>query len=162
MLTSLKSLPLTFHEQRTTNNGSAAHPLGFHAGTWNLASNIENGNYDFNVIRQQKEAMVLRIVEHPILTFTKGRRVRFWFDGREVYGHEGEPIAAALHAEGVRVLSHSENLHRPRGFFCAIGTCSSCIMKVNGQPNVRVCIEKLQEDMVVETQHGKGDIREKL
>ena len=101
-------------------------------------------------------------MEHPILKFHKGREVRFWFDGRELTGHEGEPIAAALHAAGVRVLSRSENLHRPRGFFCAIGTCSSCIMKVNGQPNVRVCIEKLCEGMVVETQHGKGDVSEKL
>lgn len=100
----------------------------------------------------------MRITEHPILRFTIGREVEFWFDGRKISGYEGEPIAAALHAAGVRVLSRSERLDRPRGFFCAIGTCSSCIMRVDGQPNVRVCIERLREGMVVETQHGRGEI----
>lgn len=104
----------------------------------------------------------MRITDHPILSFTESREVRFMFDGKELTGHEGEPIAAALHAAGVRVLSRSEHLNRPRGFFCAIGTCSSCIMKVNGQPNVRVCVEKLQEGMVVETQHGRGDLSAKV
>ncbi len=86
---------------------------------------------------------VLRITEHPILRFEHGPLVRFTFDGREFEGVEGEAIAAALHAAGVRVLSHSHGLHRTRGFYCAIGNCSSCLMMVNGEPNVRVCVEKL-------------------
>ena len=85
--------------------------------------------------------------------------VRFTFDGRELEGVEGEAIAAALHAAGVRVLSHSHGLDRPRGFYCAIGNCSSCLMVVNGEPNVRVCIEKLSAGMRVETQSGKGRLR---
>jgi hypothetical protein len=35
-------------------------------------------------------------------------------------------------------------------------------MKVDGQPNIRVCVEKLREGMVVETQHGRGDLSAKL
>lgn len=98
----------------------------------------------------------MRINQHPIVEFTKGRKVKFTFDGQELEGYEGEPIAAALHASGVRVLGHSPRFHRPRGFYCAIGTCSSCLMVVNGEPNVRVCVEKLKEGMKVETQQGKG------
>ncbi len=101
----------------------------------------------------------MRIERHPILNFQKGPRVSFTFDGQEIVGYEGEPIAAALHAAGVKTLKHSAELHRPRGFFCAIGTCSSCLMIVNGVPNVRVCVEKLQAGMRVETQEGNGDIR---
>ena len=74
-------------------------------------------------------------------------------------GYEGESIAAALHAAGVRTLSHSHVLQRPRGFFCAIGTCSSCLMTVDGVPNVRICVEKLREGMCVETQPGKGELK---
>lgn len=103
----------------------------------------------------------MRIKEHPILTFPEGKKVRFYFDGQELEGYEGEPIAAALHAAGVRVLGHSHKLKRPRGFYCAIGNCSSCLMVVNGLPNVRVCVEGLKEGMRVETQKGKGDLREK-
>ncbi|MHB8947254.1 MAG: (2Fe-2S)-binding protein [Bacillota bacterium] len=101
----------------------------------------------------------MRIVEHPILDFKPGRLVRFTFEGRELEGFEGEPIAAALHAAGVRVLRKSAKLHRPRGFFCAIGNCSSCLMVVDGVPNVRVCVEKLRAGMRVERQEGHGELK---
>ncbi|MGF7057094.1 (2Fe-2S)-binding protein [Brassicibacter mesophilus] len=100
----------------------------------------------------------MRIQEHPILTYNKGKKVQFTFNGAEYEGYEGETIAAALHAAGVRVLGESLFKHRPRGFFCAIGNCSSCLMVVNGEPNVRTCTTDLEEGMVVETQHGKGSI----
>jgi len=93
-----------------------------------------------------------RISEHPILTFKKGREVKITFNGREVRAYEGEPIAVALHAEGVRVLAHSLKHYRPRGFFCAIGKCSSCLMRVNGVPNVKTCVTPVEDGMVVETQ----------
>lgn len=101
----------------------------------------------------------MRIESHPILTFKKGRKVKFTYNGKEMEGYEGEPIAAALHAQGIKVLGYSPNRHRPRGFYCAIGNCSSCLMVVNGKPNVRTCIEKLTEGAVVETQKGKGDLK---
>jgi predicted molibdopterin-dependent oxidoreductase YjgC len=101
----------------------------------------------------------MRITQHPILEFQKGREVEFTFDGKAYKGFEGEPIAAALHASGVMVLGHSHEKNRPRGFYCAIGNCSSCLMTVDGMPNVRVCTEKLKEGMVVETQRGKGDLK---
>lgn len=101
----------------------------------------------------------MRITEHPILDFQRGEEVTFFFDGQELKGFEGETIAAALHAAGVRVLGHSHIMHRPRGLFCAIGNCSSCLMVVNGEPNVRVCVEKVQHGMRVETQQGKGCLK---
>jgi len=100
----------------------------------------------------------LRISEHPILKFKRGKEIKFSYEGRELSGHEGETIAAALHAAGVKVLSRSAVLHRPRGFFCAIGTCSSCLMVVDSVPNVRVCITKLREGMVVAEQLGRGSL----
>lgn len=101
----------------------------------------------------------MRIESHPILEFKRGKELNFIFDGQEMVGYEGETIAAALHANGIKILSHSINEGRPRGFFCAIGNCSSCLMKVNGTPNVRVCTEPLKDGMVVEMQHGKGVIK---
>ncbi len=98
----------------------------------------------------------MRVSEHPILCFQRGKEIKFIYEERELTGYEGETIAAALHAAGVKVLSRSAVLHRPRGFFCAIGTCSSCLMVVDGVPNVRVCVTKLKEGMVVKEQHGRG------
>jgi len=101
----------------------------------------------------------MRISEHPILDFERGEKVSFFFDGQPVEGYTGETIAAALHAAGVRILGHSQRLHRPRGLFCAIGNCSSCLMVVNDEPNVRVCVEKVAPGMRVETQQGKGVLK---
>lgn len=101
----------------------------------------------------------MRITEHPVLQFEKGRKVTFLFEDAALEGYEGEPIAAALHAAGVRVLGESHGRHHPRGFFCAIGNCSSCLMEVDGVPNVRVCVEKLRDGLSVRRQVGKGNIR---
>ncbi|AEF94172.1 sarcosine oxidase, alpha subunit [Desulfotomaculum nigrificans CO-1-SRB] len=101
----------------------------------------------------------MRIEKHPILEFQPGRKVKFIFNGQELEGYEGETIAAALHAAGIRIMRESAHLHRPRGLFCNIGNCSSCLMVVNGEPNVRVCVERLQAGMVVETQKGKGELK---
>ncbi|MDF2929945.1 (2Fe-2S)-binding protein [Anaerospora sp.] len=100
----------------------------------------------------------LRIVNHPILEFPQQEMVSFTYNGTPVQGIAGESIAAALHAAGIKMLRHSSRHHRPRGLFCAIGNCSSCLMTVNGVPNVRVCVEPLQAGMAVQVQQGKGTI----
>ena len=41
----------------------------------------------------------------------------------------------------------------PRGVFCGIGQCTDCVMVVNGQPNTRTCVTKVEEGMVIETQN---------
>lgn len=100
----------------------------------------------------------MRISEHPILQFDRGEKVTFFYNGNPVEGYTGETIAAALHAAGVRTLAHSQEKHRPRGLFCAIGNCSSCFMTVDGEPNVRVCVTKVRSGMDVREQDGKGVI----
>jgi predicted molibdopterin-dependent oxidoreductase YjgC len=99
------------------------------------------------------------IENHPILEFKRGRKVKFYFENEELEGYENEPIAAALHAAGIRTLSYSEKYDRPRGFFCAVGKCSSCLMEVDGQPNVMVCMEPLREGMRVRRQKGQHQSR---
>ncbi|MCH3972302.1 MAG: (2Fe-2S)-binding protein [Oscillospiraceae bacterium] len=96
-----------------------------------------------------------RITEHPILgTFEKGRQVAFTYDGKTLMGYEGEPIAAALKANGVMVHRYTKKQHKPRGIFCAIGRCTDCVMVVNGEPNVRTCMTPLAAGMTVQTQYG--------
>jgi len=101
----------------------------------------------------------LRIAQHPVLEFARGREFEFTFEGRTLKGYEGETIAAALAANGVRLLRHSEKLGRPRGFFCAVGKCSSCLMVVDGRPNTMVCMEVLRPGVRVERQAGRGKLR---
>ncbi len=95
-----------------------------------------------------------RIYEHPIIDFRRGRRITFYYNGKLVEAYEGESILAALYALGYRVFSYSPDGKRPRGAFCMIGKCSSCLSIVDGVPNTRICIEPVREGIRVETQKG--------
>lgn len=99
-----------------------------------------------------------RMEEHPILGKPeKGEKVTFFYNGTELCGYEGEPVAAALKAAGVMVHRYTKKEHEPRGIFCAIGRCTDCVMVVDGQPNVRTCVTPLKAGMKVQTQYGVSD-----
>jgi len=104
--------------------------------------------------------MTLRIKDHPILQFNHQHIIHFTYNGSPVEGIKGDTIASDLHNLGIRKLSHSIKHHRSCGFYCAIGNCASCNMVVNGVPNVRTCMTKLEEGMTVVTQTDKGVLYE--
>lgn len=60
-------------------------------------------------------------------------RVRFRVNGQEVEGYEGESVAAALLAAGLRVLRHAPVDGGPRGLFCAMGICQECVVEADGR-----------------------------
>ena len=49
-------------------------------------------------------------------------------------------MAVALFASGIRLLARSPKYHRPRGLFCGSGHCASCLLRIDGQPNLRSCL----------------------
>jgi sarcosine oxidase subunit alpha len=101
--------------------------------------------------------MILRIKKHPIIDFKDCERISFYFNDTKLHGLEGDSIASALHAAGIKKFTTSLKYDRPRGFFCGIGKCSSCLMKVNKVPNVRTCIAPLNNGIHVETQEKFAD-----
>jgi sarcosine oxidase, subunit alpha len=96
--------------------------------------------------------LLLRIKKHPILEFTWNKPISFQFNNNSYTGYPSDSIASALHANHITTFSTSIRYKRPRGFFCGIGKCSSCLMQVNGVPNVRTCIAPLTSDVDVKTQ----------
>lgn len=80
--------------------------------------------------------------------------VSFTFEGRTLSGFAGEPIAAALHASGVTVLSRSFKYRRARGLHCMAGSCPNCSMRVDGLPGVMTCEEPLRGGERVERERG--------
>lgn len=106
----------------------------------------------------------MRLTEHPILDVKKvassegvGKVVKFYFEDREIHALSSDTIASALIANGVDVFGVTEH-GLPRGFFCAIGKCSSCLVEVDGVPNVRSCITPVREGMRVRKQVGRGRV----
>lgn len=93
-----------------------------------------------------------RITHHPIIDFKREKPIKFYFEGKEITAYEGETVASALIASGIKVFRYSKHHKRPLGFFCAIGKCSSCLMEIDGVPNQMTCIRLVKEGMQVKRQ----------
>lgn len=89
----------------------------------------------------------LRISGHQSATDTP--EVAFVFNGHQLRGYAGEPIAAALLANGIRAIRHHSISGRLRGIYCGIGHCYECVAIVDGSPGVRTCLTPLRAGMVV-------------
>ena len=98
--------------------------------------------------------------EHPILgtrrkepivgNRRKGKIAKIFFEGTELPAEEGEPIAVALLAAGIKDFRVTRKRREARGIYCANGRCTDCMMIVDGQPNVRTCITPVVNGMRVE------------
>ena len=93
----------------------------------------------------------MKYEEHPIFgTRKKGNRVKIYFEGKELFAEEGEPVAVALLEAGLRDFRVTRKRHEPRGVYCAIGRCTDCMMVIDGQPNTRTCVTPVAEGMRIE------------
>jgi len=77
--------------------------------------------------------------------------VNITVDGRTVPVDEGQTIAAALHADGLRAWRTTRVGGRPRGLFCGIGVCFDCLVTVNGRASIRACLAPARDGDVVTT-----------
>jgi len=67
---------------------------------------------------------------------------------------EGETIASALFANGVRIFGHHHKDGAPQGIFCANGQCAQCLVMADGLP-VKACMIPVRPGMRVEPLDGK-------
>ncbi|WP_303150012.1 FAD-dependent oxidoreductase [uncultured Cloacibacillus sp.] len=102
----------------------------------------------------------MRIEKHPILNFAERKSFTFKYNGVDIIAKEGDTVVSALCASGKYKLRNSAVKKRPRGLFCAIGDCSSCVMEVNGVSNVRTCITLAEPGMVVNSVEGNVKLRD--
>lgn len=86
--------------------------------------------------------------------FDRGSAVSLRVEDQPVRAFSRESVAVALHASGARVLSRSLKYHRPRSFFCLEGHCGGCLMRIDGRPNLRACMEPCAEGARVEGQNA--------
>ena len=91
------------------------------------------------------------------MTVERGRSLNMLVDGQSVVAYEGESIAAALFAAGVRITRWTARAGEPRGYFCGMGVCQDCLVTVDGSPIVRACMTTVRDGLDVETQRGLGD-----
>jgi NADPH-dependent 2,4-dienoyl-CoA reductase/sulfur reductase-like enzyme/ferredoxin len=98
-----------------------------------------------------------RIEQHPILPIEPRENVAFYWQGQKLVAHQGETIASALFANGVRVFGHHPKDGAPQGIFCANGQCAQCLVLANGKP-VKSCMELVRPEMKVEPAEGLPEL----
>ena len=59
--------------------------------------------------------------------------IPFTFDGESITAYEGETVAMALWAVGIRALRTSPKRGEDRGFFCGMGVCQECVVIIEGK-----------------------------
>jgi heterotetrameric sarcosine oxidase alpha subunit len=83
--------------------------------------------------------------------------LRFRFDGREYIGYEGDTLASALLANGVRLLGRSFKYHRPRGLFGAGFEDPNALVQLRSgnrtEPNIQASRVELYDGLVAESQN---------
>ncbi len=90
------------------------------------------------------------------LKIDPGGRLPLHYRGREYTGLDGDTLATALFAGGVRIFSRSLKYHRPRGLYSLDGESGNTLMAVDGVPNVSAEVTPLRSGMRVEPQNVKG------
>jgi len=105
----------------------------------------------------------MRIREHQILNaLDESKTVKIFFENKPITALENEPIASALINAGIKVFRKTHKERQSRSIFCGIGRCTDCVMIVNGNPNVRTCVTRVEEGMTIEQQVGMGKWNEEL
>ena len=94
-----------------------------------------------------------RIAEHPILPVEERPGFEFIWQGRKLRAQEGETIAAALFANGIRTFGHHPKDGAPQGIFCANGQCAQCMVMADDLP-VKACMTPVRPGMRVEPLDG--------
>ena len=84
----------------------------------------------------------------------RGQPFTFCFAGREIRAYEGETIAAALLAAGVRQFRQTSGRGAQRGMFCNMGVCYDCLVEIDGRLNRRACREVASPQMTVNPHRG--------
>ncbi len=85
------------------------------------------------------------------------RPITFTFDGRPLQGYAGDTLAAALLANGVRLVGRSFKYHRPRGILSAGPEEPNALVEIGTgarrEPNTRATVAELFPGLVATSQN---------
>src|SRR5215472_648527 len=86
----------------------------------------------------------------------RARTLSFRFDGKSYQGHAGDTLAAALLANGKRLVGRSFKYHRPRGVLSAGPEEPNALVELRSgarrEPNTRATTVELYDGLEAATQ----------
>jgi sarcosine oxidase subunit alpha len=98
-----------------------------------------------------------RLPHSPTHRINPDRKLTFRWGRRRLEGCEGDTVASALWAAGIRVMGRSFEYHRPRGLYDLDGEGASQLVGINGVPNQSAGTTLLGNRMSIVAQNVKGD-----
>ena len=81
-------------------------------------------------------------------------RVTVYYRGQPRSASPDLPVWMALSDDRLGIIQRSVRYHRPRAPFCGVGYCTQCLIRVNGQPNVRACEYRPREGDRIESENA--------
>ncbi|NPD14615.1 sarcosine oxidase subunit alpha family protein [Xinfangfangia sp. D13-10-4-6] len=93
----------------------------------------------------------------------RAKPLNFTFDGASYQGYEGDTLASALLANGVRLMGRSFKYHRPRGPISSGSEEPNAIVELRTgarqEPNTRATIAELFEGLSAKSQNHVGSLK---
>ena len=93
----------------------------------------------------------------------RSKPLRFTFDGKAYTGYQGDTLASALMANGVKLVGRSFKYHRPRGILTAGSEEPTAMVEIieDGQltPNTRATTQELFEGLAARSQNRWPNLR---
>ena len=93
----------------------------------------------------------------------RARKLGFSFDGQNLQGVEGDTLASALLANGVRLVGRSFKYHRPRGVLTAGSEEPNALLEVRRDgvyhPNIRATVQELHMGLQARAQNCWPSVR---
>ena len=101
----------------------------------------------------------MKRLHQPLTTrINENKKINFSWQGKKYTGVEGDTLATALHASGVKIISRSLKYHRPRGLFSLDGEGVSTLVEVDKIPNTRAEITPIKEGLTARAQNYVGSL----
>lgn len=92
-----------------------------------------------------------------------GTQHNFKFDNKSYVGHQGDTLASALLANGVRLMGRSFKYHRPRGPLTAGSEEPNALVELRSgarqEPNTRATTTELFDGLLAKSQNRMGSLK---
>ncbi len=85
-----------------------------------------------------------------LASINRGQPFEIEVDGKLIDAYQGETVATAMLAAGIRSFCEDEYGHSPSRLYCNMGVCQQCLITVDRQPNCQACKTLAQPGMKVE------------
>ncbi|MCD4721744.1 MAG: (2Fe-2S)-binding protein, partial [Desulfobacula sp.] len=101
---------------------------------------------------------MMRLIQSATQKINRAKPISFSWEGQSFTGFEGDSVASALFANGVKIFSRSLKYHRPRGLYSMDGESANTLVNINGECNARSETTPLSEGARVTAQNYWGSV----